>query len=148
LGGTVRLLRTLTILLGSLPVAAIADECFHFDIPNFTLQGRVSRGERQTAAGHETKDDRGYHWYLKFTTPVCVAGEGSETVESALQTELWPRGDSWFLGSLDGRTVRVTGHFLPTDVPHYHAYLIFASESLEVATQVPPNTSLERTRER
>jgi hypothetical protein len=133
------LLRTLTVLLGSLPVTAIADGCFHFDIPNFTLQGRVTRGERQTAPGQETKDDRDYHWYLKFTTPICVSGKGNDTVNGSLQTEIWPDARSPSLGSLDGLTLRVTGHFLPTYNPHYHAYLIFVLESVEIAEQVPPN---------
>jgi hypothetical protein len=44
--------------------------------------------------------------------------------------------------------VRVTGHFLPTYNPHYHAYLILVADSVEVDEQVPPNKSLERTRGR
>jgi hypothetical protein len=141
-------LRTLIVLVASLPVAASAEECFHFDIPNLTIQGRVTRGERQTSAGHETNDERDYHWSLKFSKPICVAGKGNDTVEGALQTELWPTGDASSLGSLDGRSVRVTGHFLPTHIPHYHSYLIFTAEFVEVAEKVPPNTSLERTRAR
>ena len=143
-----RHLRALIVLLGSLPVAAVADECLHFDVPNFTLQGRVVRGERQEAGGRETKDDQDHHWYLKFTKPICVSGKGSDTVTSALQTELWSRGGGSPLGSADGQIVRITGYFLPTYIPHYHAYLIFTVESFEVVVQVPPNISLERTRGR
>jgi hypothetical protein len=141
-----RLLRALMALLSSMPVAAYADECFHFDTPNSTLNGRITRGERQTAAGHETNEDRDFHWYLQFAKPICVAGKGSDMVSGALQAELWLSGDTSPLGSLDGRVVRVTGHFLPTYVPHYHAYLIFIADSVDVVEQVPPDKSLERSR--
>jgi hypothetical protein len=131
-----------------LPVTAVADECLHFDVPNFTLEGRLVRGERQAANGRKTNDGQNYRWYLKFTKPICVSGEGNDTVEGALQTELWARGGGSPLESVDGQIVRATGHFLPTYIPHYHVNLIFTAESLEVAAQAPPDKTLEQTRGR
>lgn len=140
-----RLLRTLIVFFGSLPVAAIAEDCLHFGAPNLTLHGRVIKGERQTAVGYETGDDRDYYWYLQFTAPICVSGKGSDTVKGATKASLWLPKSGSSLGSWDGRTVRAKGRFAPTYMPHYHSYLIFVAANLEIVEQVPRNASLERT---
>ena len=121
--------------------------CFNYDIPAVKIEGRIVRGERQTAAGSQTHDDRDYHWYVVVDSPICVSGPGSDKVEGARRSEVWP-GPGISIGKFDGQLVRMTGSFLPTHLPHYHAYLIFSVASIEALAGRPAQHAADPTAER
>ena len=120
-------------LLALLPFPAAHAKCLHFDIPDVTLRGRIERGELQLAPEFRNRDlqESDYRWSMRVDAPICLSEKGNEPVGSFNRFEIFP-GDSGTaqFAHMDGQTVEVTGHFLPTWIPHYHEFPIFVATSI------------------
>lgn len=124
--------RFLRLLLALCPSAAATAGCLHYDVPNVTMQGQIVRSASSFDKGSSTE----HPWYLVTTHSFCVAGgSGNLPIQSADRFEIWPP-DGVNLDSYVGHTVKIAGHFLPTYIPHFHSYPIFAVTSVE-ATGAP-----------
>jgi len=109
--------------------------CLHYGRPHVSLEGRITNVKSVNSAG--TPDN---HWYIDTMAPVCVSADdhlGDLGVPNTRHIEFFPPhiGN---LGALDGQYVRLTGEFMHTYIPHYHAYPIFQVSSMEQRRATAP----------
>ncbi len=125
--------RVLQVLLAFCPSVASAAACLHYDLPDITLQGHVVRGAPLTTRatnGSDSQADRS--WYFVTTRSLCITGGNNNLpVKATRRFEIWPPGGHENFDLHVGHTVKITGHFLPTYIPHFHSYLIFGVTSVE-----------------
>jgi len=109
--------------------------CLHYGRPHVSIEGRITNVKSVNSVG--TPDD---HWYIDTVAPVCVSADDhfhDLEVPNTRHIEFFPPhiGN---LGALDGQYVRLTGEFMHTYIPHYHAYPIFQVSSMEQRRATAP----------
>jgi len=125
----------LAALLLAAPYEAQSGACLHYGRPYVSLEGRITHVRSVTSSG--TPDD---HWYVDTVAPVCISGDSSvgdldvPTTQHIEFTALGIRN----LGALQGRYVTLTGEFMHTYIPHYHAYPIFQVASIKQRRATAP----------
>ena len=122
-----RAAQVLQLLLALCPSAAATARCLHYDVPDVTMQGQIVLGASNFGKGSGTE----HHWYLVTTHSFCLTGGSNNLpVQAANRFEIWPPGGANF-DRYVGNTVKIGGRFLPTYIPHFHSYPIFAVTSVE-----------------
>ena len=130
----------LVVLLISAP--ALARDCLHYGLPDFLVEGRLSRGEATETSmnGQESA----HKWYLETSEPFClsaVVGSSDTPRDCVRRFEVWPTEGEAPLREHQDRLVVISGHFLPSEIPHYHEYLIFSASAIQAAPT--PNNSFK-----
>jgi len=121
--------RILQVVLAFSSAAATA-ECLHYDLPDVTLRGQVIRGAPSTTSTTKSSSPQ-QSWYFVTSQPICIAGDkDNQSVAATHRFAIWPSGSETF-DSYAGRPVQISGHFLPTYIPHFHSYLIFEVNSIQ-----------------
>ncbi len=131
-------MKLLSALLVLAPIAASAGTCLHYDLPNVAFEGLITRGELQVAPGKGDGSDDDYRWYIDPSESICVSGDANNlSIVVAKHVLVWP-GAHMHIGKYAGSTVKATGYFMPTWIPHFHAYPIFAVESIHIVRGKTP----------
>jgi hypothetical protein len=125
-------MHALFMLLALAPAEVQPHPCMHYDIPDALIVGQIVRGEMVVAPGQSAGREADFRWYVDANLDVCISGDRDNLdVRAARHIEIWPNYSA-HLGQFKGRTVSIRGHFLPTWIPHYHDYPIFAVTTVEV----------------
>jgi hypothetical protein len=131
------------LLLVMSPSAANA-ACLHYGPPNVALVGHVVRGHLQTAPGYHAQHhiSSDYYWSIETAVPFCLpSGKNDDlTVSDGREAQVWPASPAIMqsLDQFEGETVRITGYFMHTELPHHHSYPIFAVSAIRVVQRVDP----------
>jgi len=118
----------LAAILLAAPYVAQSGACLHYGAPYVSLEGRITSVRSVTSSG--TPDN---HWYVDTVAPVCISGDGGVgdlDVPTTQHIEFIAPGNR-SLGALDGQYLTLTGEFMHTHIPHYHAYPIFQVASIK-----------------
>lgn len=118
-------LRSVPVLLLA-PFVCIAAPCLHYDVPDFSLIGHL----------RETSND---YAELDLEEPICLIG--NEATGNLAKTKLLHipliNGPSVHVAGLSHKRVNVTGHFMPTLIPHYHETAFYVSLIREIPQRAP-----------
>lgn len=124
----------LVLLLGVLPGGASASGCLHYGAPTVAIRGHVERGDMLGKSAVNSRSSAAlYSWYFETDAPICVTGRGNTDglpLEGTRRFEIWPPPKQHDFSQYLGRLVQIQGNFLPALIPHFHAYLIFATTSV------------------
>ena len=138
-------MKLLWALLGLLPLSTAYAACAHYGPPDISLTGRVVRGALQTAPGYHAQHhiNSDYYWSIKTVAPFCLSANanlGDMFINGAHEAQLWPSSATIMerIGQLNGVAVQVTGHFMPTQIPHYHPYSIFVVSAIHASHTIDP----------
>jgi hypothetical protein len=131
-----KLLRLVAVIAVLLSASANARECLHHDSSGTEIEGHISRGE---ILGYDKSDashlQPQYSWYFNAATPFCLtadAGSDDLPVKSETRFMLWPSNTQPDLSQYLDLPVKITGRFLPSQIPHFHPYPIFSISSVTV----------------
>ena len=137
-------MKFLWALLLVLPLPTATAACLHYGPPNVTLTGHIVRGHLQIAPGYHAQHhiNSDYYWSIKTATPFCLPANevGDMAVSDGHEAQIWPASPALMdhLDRFEGKTVQVTGHFMPTEIPHRHSYPIFAVSAVRIVHRVNP----------
>jgi hypothetical protein len=133
-------MRTLLTVFVLLPLSMANAECLHYSFPEIQLQGRFYRGELvptlEFRTAEQLKDNSYYYWWIELTDPVCLRGDekGGNLAVSDIR-DISVNSPEYQLrrtfDRYDGVSVKITGHFVPTHMPHYHTATLFSISAIE-----------------
>jgi len=117
------------VLIIGLPSVAVSATCLHYDVPDIVLQGHIYPYE-PPASSSVTAVHVGY---FVASHSICLDGdEGNLAAKDVRRfSYVLASGNHQDIAAYKGQLVSVTGHFLPTYIPHYHPTPIFVVVSVQ-----------------
>jgi len=117
------------VFIVSFPTAAALAACLHYDVPDIVLQGHIYSYEPPSSSSSSTV----HVGYFVTTRPICLRGDENNLAAKDVRrfSYVMASGNHQDIASYKRQLVAVTGHFLPTYIPHYHPVPIFVVVSVQ-----------------